>query len=93
MAIEKRTFVELRTELTDALTAIALSSGLLYDQCRQDAIWRHDAKLEQAKYVFEASLVANAAFQIMFQGASEGTISMEELMTTFNLVQQRRPYN
>ena len=84
---EKRSFVELREELGEALTAITLNSGLLYEDCLKD-----ERRGDRAKYVLEASLIASAAFNIMFRGEGEGDFSMQDLRNAFSLTVKGRPY-
>jgi hypothetical protein len=84
---EKRSFVQLREELTEALTAITLNSGILYEDCLHD-----ERRVDLAKYVFEASLIASAAFKIMFQGEREGGFSIKDLRTAFGLTVKGRHY-
>jgi hypothetical protein len=84
---EKRSFVQLREELTEALTAITLNSGLLYEDCLKD-----QRRFERAKYVFEASLIASAVFKVMFQGEGEGGFSIRDLRKAFSLTVKGRHY-
>jgi len=88
MPNDNRSFVQLRADLTQALTLVTMNSGLLLDE-----LAKNEKADSRANAIFRASIDANAILKIMFQGEGDGGFTMQELRTVFGLGLEPTPPN